>query len=330
MSRQHRLPLCGLILALGLAACEPGASAPPSGTAVDTAVGTAVDTAVDTAADTAAGTAAGTPGSMPGGLGLAPEGTLLREIQDRGKLVCGAKSDLPMFGHLNPETGQVEGFDVEVCKAIAAHILGSPESVEIKEAILTDRIPLLQQGAVDVVASTLTVNADRLQEIDFSNVYFVAQQALLVPAASPVTSLADLSGKRVGTVAGSTSEPNIAAASEQRSLNLEVSSFDTYPEAVAALQAGSLDAVTADDVILFGSVRESPGAWRIVADSLSAEPYGVGLPKGEPELLAAVNAVIDTMKTSGAWQSLYVKWLPVDQAPEPPPDDWQALSQPSP
>jgi ABC-type amino acid transport substrate-binding protein len=176
----------------------------------------------------------------------------------------------------------------------------------------------------------MTINAERLQEIDFSNVYFVAQQALLVPKKSNITLLSDLAGKRIGTVKGSTSEKNISTASEADGLGLEVSLFDTYSEAVAAMEAGRVDAVTTDDIILYGFVRQDPEKWMVVGGPLSAEPYGVGLPKGQAELLEAVNAAIADFKASGAWQEAYRSWVAADQVPEPPGDDWQAVGMPSP
>jgi putative glutamine transport system substrate-binding protein len=310
------LQLLGALVALmfGLSACQPPAATVPNGT--------------DTAATTAPAAEATTAANAGGG-DLAPEGTLLRTIQDRGKLVCGSKSEIPNFGALNPATNQVEGFDVEVCKAVAGHILGDPEAIEVKEAILNDRIALLKDGGVDIVAGIMTINADRLKEIDFSNVYFVAQQALLVPAGSNVTSLADLKGQRIGNVRGSSSETNLTSAAEKEAIELEVSLFDTYSEAVAALDAGQLDAVTADDIILYSTVRQDPGKWKVVGGPLSVEPYGIGLPKGEPELLTAVNAALADMKASGAWMAAYHKWVAADQSPELPPDDWQAVTMPS-
>jgi putative glutamine transport system substrate-binding protein len=303
---RHWLPLAAILLVLG--ACQPDSAAP-----TDTGGAPAADT-------TAAAPAAGLP--------PAAEGSLLRKIQDRGKLVCGTKYDVPTFGYLNPETNAVEGFDVDVCKAIAMHIFGDREKVELKEAISKNRIPFLNEGVVDVVASTMTINADRLKEIDFSNVYFVAGQALLVPNKSNVTLLSDLKGKRIGTVKGSTSEKNIAAASEKDALALEVTLFDTYSEAVAAMDAGRVDAVTTDDIILYGFVRQDPGKWMVVGGPLSAEPYGVGVPKGETALLEVVNAAVADMKTSGAWEESYKRWIPAGTVPPVPPDDWQAVTTP--
>jgi ABC-type amino acid transport substrate-binding protein len=92
------------------------------------------------------------------GLPKAPEGTLLRKIQDRGKLTAGVKYDVPTFGYLNPTTNQLEGFDVDLVKYIANYILGDPNAVEFKQAVSKDRIPFLQGGVVDIIASTMTIN----------------------------------------------------------------------------------------------------------------------------------------------------------------------------
>lgn len=311
--------LAFLLLTLGLGACQgsaqPGAEVQPSpdaGSLAPTAP-PAAEAGLEPAAQPAASAA---PGSV------------LARIQERGKLVCGTKVDVPTFGYLNPDTNQVEGFDVEVCRAIAAELLGDPQAVEFKEAISKNRIPFLKEGVVDVVASTMTITAERLQEIDFSIVYFVAGQSLLVPADSAVAALADLKGQAVGTVKGSTSEKNLSAASDKDGLDITPTLFDTYSEAVAAMDAGRVAAVTTDDIILYGYVKQEPDKWKVVGGQFSAEPYGVGLAKGDQALLAGVNAAIARMKTSGAWQESYQRWIPAAEVPQPPADDWQAVGAP--
>jgi putative glutamine transport system substrate-binding protein len=259
---------------------------------------------------------------------LAPEGTLLRQIQDRGKLVCGTTVAVRTFGYLNPESGEVEGFAVEVCKALAAHIIGDPGAVEAKEANLREHLQLLNDGVVDVIASTLTITADRLETTDFSDVYFVAGQTLLVPADSAIATVDDLANKVVGVAQGTTSETNIAALAEEKGLGAEVQLFDSSAEALAAMDEGRVDAITGDDVILYGFVRQEPEKWKVVGGQLAVEPYGIAVKKGETELLAAVNAVVHDLKTSGRWQELYAEWISGGEAPAPPPDDWQAVTKP--
>jgi putative glutamine transport system substrate-binding protein len=316
MPSPNRLALTVLAWAVVLAsaACQPATSAPP---AAETAGPLAPEAA---ASPVVAGTEAGLPPAEPG--------SLLRTVQDRGRLVCGTKYDVPTFGYLSPETNKVEGFDIEVCRAIARHILGDPEAVEIKEALSRNRIPFLNEGVVDVVASTMTINEERLKEIDFSNVYFIASQALLLPVSNPATTLAELKGQRIGTVKGSTSEQNINAASEKDGLGLQVLLFDTYSEAVAAMDAGRVDAVTTDDIILYGFMRQQPDKWKVVGGPLSAEPYGIGVPKGQAALLSAVNDALAEFKQSGSWQKAYQTWITAETVPEPPADDWRSVTVP--
>lgn len=258
------------------------------------------------------------------GLPKAAEGTFLRKIQDRGKVVAGVKYDIPTFGYLNPLTSKLEGFDIDIVKAIAEHIFGDPEAVEFKEAITRNRIPFLTDGVVDIVASTMTITEERTKEIDFADTYFVAGQSILVPKNSAIAGVNDLGGKRVATVKGSTSEVNVRAKAPQSDVIL----FDTYSEAVAAMDANRADAVTTDDIILYGFVKQSPDKYKVVGGQFSVEPYGIGVAKGNAELLQAVNDALRMQVQMGGWAKIYEKHLPGSKAPAPPPRDWRQVKLP--
>jgi len=264
------------------------------------------------------GAAPVTPTLPKKGLPTAAEGTLLHKIQDRGKIIVGVKYDVPMFGLLNPSTNKVEGFDM--AKEIANYILGSPDAVEFKEAISNNRIPFLKDGTVDIIVSTMTINAEREKEIDFSVVYYLAGQSLLAPENSAITGVKDLAGKKVGTAKGSTSEKNIRAAAPQADVRL----FDGYSEAVAAMAAGQLDAVTTDDNILIGFQSKEPNKWKLVGGQFTKEPYGIGVAKGHPELVEVVTKVIRDLKAGGKWKDIYKKNIPA-APPDPPIDDWRKI-----
>ena len=254
----------------------------------------------------------------------APEGTLLRKVQDRGKIVAGVKYDIPTFGYLNPLTNKLEGFDIDIVKAVAEHIFGDPEAVEFKEAISRNRIPFLTDGVVDIVASTMTITEERTKEIDFADTYFVAGQSILVPKNSAVAGVNDLGGKRVATVKGSTSEVNVRAKAPQADVIL----FDTYSEAVAAMDANRADGVTTDDIILYGFVKQSPDKYKVVGGQFTVEPYGIGVAKNNTELLQAVNDALRTQVQMGGWAKIYEKHLPGSKAPSPPPRDWRQVKLP--
>src|SRR5574341_395936 len=192
--------------------------------------------------------------AAPSGLPPAKEGTLLRKIQDRGRLIVGVKYDVPTFGYLNPKTNTLEGFDPAVAREIAAYIFGDPNKVEFKEAVTKNRIPFLKDGTVDVILSTFTIDDDRLKEVDFSAVYYVTGQRLLVAKDSPIKGLTEIdTNKKIGSAKGSTSVANL-----RKQARAQVVEFDTYSQATQALIARQLDAVSTDDVILYGLALVNP------------------------------------------------------------------------
>lgn len=307
------LPSALLALALLLTACGSGGtggntSAPTAGSTAPTAAPANAPTAASGGAATSAPAAAGD--------------TSLEAVKQRGKLIVGVKYDVQLFGFLNPETNKVEGFDVELAKAVAQRIFGNPDAIEFKEAVSKNRIPYLEQGVVDVVFSTMTANAERAQQIDFSDCYYVAGQSLLVPTSSTIGGVKDLGGKSVGTVKGSTSEKNIRAASPDAKVEL----FDTYSEAVQAMQSGRVDAVTTDDIILYGFQKLNQDKFKVVGGQFTQEPYAAGVKKGSTALLNEVNAALRDLKQSGKWTELYKFWIANADVPVPP-QDWRAVGK---
>ncbi len=247
------------------------------------------------------------PGSMPAN-------TYLRTIQERGRLIAGVRQDVLLFGYLNPRTNQLEGFDIDIVREVTRAIFGDASKVEFRTVTSASRIPSLQEGTVDIVASTMTINADRKQQIDFSTVYYDAGQRVLVKKDAPYNSIQDLSGKKVCAAKGSTSEQNIPKANPQA----EVVQADQYTDCLLLLQQGRADAVSTDDVILASLAAQDPNT-KLVGPKFSSEPYGLGIAKGRPEFVRFVNGVLEQVKTSGRWTAIYNQWLgQFAPAPEPP------------
>ncbi len=255
-----------------------------------------------------------------------PAGSYMAGLQDKGQVVIGVKYDIPRFGFLNPATNEVEGFDVDLGKLIAER-LGVP--VRFDEAVSTNRIPFLQQDKVDLIISTMTINEERKREIDFSVVYYVARQRLLVRKGSKVRDVVSLEARKAGVCSakGSTSAQNIAAAAPSAPLRL----LDGYAQCFQLLQNDQVQAVFTDDVILTGLLSRDPKNFEIVGDAFTVEPYGVGMKKGRPELVAFVDDSIREIKRDGDWATLYNKWVKplTGESAQPPPDDVPA-SGPSP
>jgi ABC-type amino acid transport substrate-binding protein len=243
-----------------------------------------------------------------------PAGSFMRQIQDRGRLTAGVKTDVLLFGFLNPRTNRTEGFDVDISKEIARAIFGDPEKIELKQVTSAARIPSLKEGIVDIVAATMTVTKQRMDEIDFSDVYYESQQLVLVPKNSPIKGIQDTAGKRVCAAKGSTSEKNIAQAQPAA----EVIQTDQYPECLIAVQQGRADAVSTDDVILMGLAEQDPNM-HIVGEKFAEEPYGIGVAKGKPEFVQFINGVLTEVKQQSRWKQIHQQWLgKYITTPEPP------------
>jgi glutamate transport system substrate-binding protein len=261
-------------------------------------------------------------------------GTTMAAIQARGRIIVGTKFDQPGFGQKNPTTGQVEGFDVEIAKGIAAGIFGGSAQtvgpkVEFVEAVSKNREPFIQNGTVDIVVATYTINDTRKQVVDFAGPYFIAEQDIMVKSSdNSIKSVNDLDGKKVCTVSGSTSEKNVRAKAPRADVVL----FDTYSQCADALKDGRVVAETTDNTILAGLVQQNPGAFKLVNKPFSNEPYGIGMKKGDDTFRSFLNDQLQRMYDDGEWAAAFASTLGKLglKTPKPPALDRYSSSQPAP
>jgi glutamate transport system substrate-binding protein len=230
-----------------------------------------------------------------------PADSTLGKIQAKGQITIGVKFDVPPFGFKNPQTDEVEGFDVELGKAVAEKLGVEPNFIE---AISDNRIPFLQDGTADLILSTMTINEERAEQIDFSDPYFIARGRVLVKEDSDITGVADLAGRKVCTALGSTYEANLKKQAPDADLQL----VDSYSECLELIQNGAVEAVSTDDVILTGMIIQDD-TLKLVGEELTQEPYGAGIKKGETELVDFVNQVFQEMKDDGRWNEIYENWV---------------------
>ncbi len=230
----------------------------------------------------------------------------------RGTLVCGVKDSTPPFGYVDEKSRQIVGYDVDFCAAIAKKL---GVKLELKAVTSAARMPQLMEGNIDMIAATMTKNAERAKQIDFSHSYFLTGQKFLVKKGT-VKSLKDLDGKKIGTAKGSTSEQNAKKALPSAT----ILSFDDYPQAFLALQQGKVAAVTTDETILAGMLAKAPNKaqFEIPDIQISDEPYGLGMRKGDKKFVDFVNATILEMEKSGEAKNIYDKWFgPKSELPMP-------------
>jgi glutamate transport system substrate-binding protein len=231
-----------------------------------------------------------------------PEDTTMGKLQAAGEIKIGVKYDVPPFGFKNPQNDEIEGFDVDLGRAIAEKLGVEPNFIE---AISDNRIPFLQDGTVDLVLSTMTINAERAQEIEFSEPYYIARGRILVPPDSDITGIDSLAGKKVCTALGSTYEETIKEQAPKADLRL----VDSYSECLELVQNGAVDAVSTDDVILTGMIIQDDTLKLTEGDPLTTEPYGAGIKKGDTEFKEFVDGVIEEWKSDGGWAEAYEKWV---------------------
>jgi len=243
-----------------------------------------------------------------------PAGSTMAALNEAGAITVGTKFDQPLFGQVDG-SGDPQGFDVEIAKIIAAE-LGIPDSgITWTESISSNREPFIVSGEVDIVVATYTINDKRKETVSFAGPYYEAGQDLLVLTGNPegIEGPDDLEGKPVCTVAGSTSEANIAEYAPV------VTALNGYAECLPLLSSGQVVAVTTDNVILAGLAANSNGEFEVVGAPFTAEPYGIGLALEDTEFRNWINDVLEAAYEDGrwaeAWESTAGTVLPL---PDPP------------
>lgn len=289
----RRLPLIAVTLLASLAGCAGGSS-------------------------TSEGSALRPPVATP------ERRSTLSQIQARGTVRIGVKYDLPLFGLQDPKTGRLEGFDIEIALGVTRAIFrdgSDPRShVQFVEAISRNRERFLQDGTVDLIVSTYTINDARKQLVDFAGPYYIAGQDILARRedidSGAIRGVADVAGRRVCSVTGSTSLVNLRLAAPGADTSV---THDKYSECFSDLVAGRVDAISTDDAILLGFAARDP-RFAVTGNPFHTEPYGVGIPKGDRRLRTLVDDALEAMMTSGEWADAFRRTIGTTGAivPRPP------------
>ena len=246
--------------------------------------------------------------------GQMPAGTTMKAIQDAGQLIAGVDQNTFLFGFRNPSTNTLEGFDIDRVREIAKAIFGDPNKVQFKVVTSAGRIKALTDGDVHVVVRTMTATCDRWKDINFSAIYYTAGQRLLVDRTSKVTNLDQLGGQKVCAAKGSTSIKTIAT----HQAKLVPVQVDNWSDCLIMLQQAQVAAVSTDDTILAGMVAQDPNV-KMAGPRFTQEPYGIGIPKANVDMVKFVNGVLAKSIADGSWAASYDKWLGKTGEPRPTP-----------
>ena len=241
-------------------------------------------------------------------------GTTMAKLHDAGKITIGTKFDQPLFG-LKGLDGKPVGFDVEIGKIIASELGIDEGNIKWVETVSANREPFIENGEVDLVIATYTINDKRKEVVSFAGPYYNAGQDILVLEGNPekIKGPEDLKGKKVCSVAGSTSEKNILE------YGVDLITTDTYSNCLEPLRSGQVIAVTTDNVILAGLADQNPGEFEVLGDPFTKEPYGIGLAHDDTTFRMWINDVLEKIFKDGRWAKAWEDTAgKVLKTPEPP------------
>ncbi|WP_225728051.1 MULTISPECIES: glutamate ABC transporter substrate-binding protein [unclassified Nocardia] len=253
------------------------------------------------------------PISQPKPLAVQPNSPIAA-ILARGRLRVGVDQNTYLFGFRDPVSGELKGFDIDLAREIARDLFDDPNKIELRTLTAQDRTTALQSKQVDMVVRTFTATCERRRDVDFSTVYYYAQERFLVEKGSGITDRASAGGKRLCVLNGSSSVAAVFALPKRP----KVIGVTNWTDCLVALQQGQVDAIFGDEPILYGLMAQDHNL-SIVGESLGTGAYAVGLPKGSDQLVRFVNGVLERVRGDGTWQRIYSADLGVIGPPPAPP-----------
>ena len=256
----------------------------------------------------------------PGAWGADQLTGTLKKVKDAGFISVGHRESSIPFSYYD-DTNQVVGYSQDLVMMVIEAVkkkLNLP-NLEVKLIPVTsqNRIPLIQNGTIDIESGSTTNNLERQQQVSFSDTMFIIGTRLLVKKDSGIKDFADLKGKNVVVTAGTTSERLIREMNEKDKMGMNVISAKDHGESFLTLQSGRAVAFMLDDALLAGERAKArkPEDWVIVGTPQSKEAYGMMIPKGDDDFKKLVDETIAQAETSGEAAKLYQKWF---QSPIPP------------
>lgn len=228
-------------------------------------------------------------------------GSTMEKLASAGSIKIGTKFDQPLFGQVGLD-GKPIGFDVEIGKLIAAKLGIAADKIEWSETVSANREPFIEQGRVDLVIATYTINDNRKQVVSFAGPYYEAGQALMVNVDNDtIKTPEDVRGKKVCSVTGST-----PAATIVEEYGAELVPAATYSACLEPLRNKQVEAITTDNVILAGFVDKEPEAFKLASDeTFTKEPYGIGLKKDDTVFRNWINDQLEEFAKDGSYKAAW-------------------------
>ncbi len=243
------------------------------------------------------------------------ESPTVKKIRETGTIVLGHRESSIPFSYYDDQQ-QVVGYSQElmlkVVEAIKPELrLSAPLQVKLLPVTSSNRIPLVQNGSVDLECGSTTNNLERQKQVAFSTNFFVIGTRLLTKKTSGVADFSDLAGKNVVTTAGTTSERLLRRLNEEKQMKMNLISAKDHGEAFLTLETGCVVAFMMDDALLYGEMAKAkrPGDWLVVGTPQSREAYACMLRKDDPGFKKLVDAALARLMTTGEAEKIYRKWF---------------------
>lgn len=201
--------------------------------------------------------------------------------------------------------GELKGFEVDLGREIAKRILGNPDLAKFTETTGAERIDAVNSGNVDMVIATMTINPQRKIFVDFSEPYYTASMSVLVPKNSKISTVADLNGKRLAVVTGTTGEKSARTFAPNAQFVLE----KTFDKVMDDIKFNKADALIHDDIMISFYLDEFPEGAHMLPLKLTVEPYGIAFKKTDDKTLkSSIDLILSDIRADGTLKALKDKW----------------------
>jgi len=244
----------------------------------------------------------------------------VEKAKSSGTLTLGYREASIPFSYLGGD-GQPTGFGWEICGKVIEQVKNATGRQDLKVSIQAitaqNRIPLLQNGTIDIECGSTTNNVERNKQVAFATNYFYTGTRFIVKTGSSIKSLEDLKGKKVVSTTGTSNYQVLRKVNADKNVGFDLIGAKDHGESLLLVQQGRADAFGMDDILLYG-VRASakdPAELAVIGDAIQVEPYAIMFRKDDPTFKKLVDDTLAGLIKSGEFQALYKKWF---QSPIPP------------
>jgi len=235
----------------------------------------------------------------------------LKQISETKVVKLANRSDAKPFSFVDAQ-GQPDGYTVDLCKFIVHSLeqqLGAKLTIEWVPVDTQSRFDAVASGSADMECGSSTVSFERMTKVDFSSFVFMENTGVLVRTNSGIFGIAEMGGKKIAVIAGTTNEFALKKELQRRQLEISLALVKDRQEGVAELESGAVDGFASDKLLLIGAQNADASTYRMLPENLSYEPYAIALPRGDWAFRIAVNKGLSELYSSPQILDIYLKWF---------------------